>query len=102
MSLQHARIAARAHDLWELRGRPDGSSEIDWYQAEKQLNGDANDPSEPKTTLDPLAQQVADVLKADVDVEKLVATPPAGPLPKRSRSGRNAAGQHRENGAARE
>ena len=62
MSLQHARIAARAHDLWELRGRPDGSSEIDWYQAEKQLIGDANDPSEPKTTLDPLARQAADVL----------------------------------------
>ena len=58
MSLQHARIATRAHDLWELRGRPDGSPEIDWYEAEKQLDDAANDPSEPKTTLDPLANRL--------------------------------------------
>ena len=80
MSSQHARIAARAHDLWELRGRPEGSPEIDWCQAEKELQGDASAP-EPKAT---------------------ATTTPGGSLPKRARPGRKAAGQHSENGAARE
>ena len=30
-------IASLAHALWEARGRPDGSPEQDWYEAERQL-----------------------------------------------------------------
>lgn len=105
MSAQHARIAARAHDLWELRGRPEGSPEIDWYEAEKELRGDANAP-EPKATVDPLAQRAADIL----DGEHSAATSddgtrtvsPDGPLAKRARLRRKAARQRGENGAARE
>lgn len=105
MSAQHARIAARAHDLWELRGRPEGSPEIDWYEAEKELQGDAN-AAEAKATVDPLAQRAADIL----DGEAPAATsdlgtgtaPPDGPLPKRARPRRKAARQRGENGAARE
>jgi len=34
---EHDRIAALAHQLWEMRGRPEGSPEQDWSQAEMQL-----------------------------------------------------------------
>jgi hypothetical protein len=48
MSSQHARIAARAYDLWKQRGGPDGSPEIDWYEAEKQVTSDdGNDATPP-------------------------------------------------------
>jgi len=30
------RIAERAYYLWERRGRPIGTSEVDWYRAEKE------------------------------------------------------------------
>jgi monoterpene epsilon-lactone hydrolase len=33
----HEEIARRAYQLWEERGRPDGSHEEDWYRAEQEL-----------------------------------------------------------------
>jgi hypothetical protein len=30
-------VAALAYEIWQSRGSPPGSSEEDWYQAEKQL-----------------------------------------------------------------
>jgi hypothetical protein len=30
-------IALRAHELWVRRGRPEGSSEADWFEAEREL-----------------------------------------------------------------
>jgi len=36
-TLQHREIAERAHQLWELRGCPQGSPEIDWNQALQEL-----------------------------------------------------------------
>ena len=33
----HAEIASLAHELWQARGRPEGSPEEDWYQAAAQL-----------------------------------------------------------------
>jgi hypothetical protein len=33
----HAEIAALAHQLWEERGRPEGSADEDWYQAAAKL-----------------------------------------------------------------
>jgi hypothetical protein len=33
-------IAALAYALWEQRGRPDGSPEVDWFNAESALNQD--------------------------------------------------------------
>ena len=38
----HDEIARRAHQLWEERGRPDGSSDVDWYRAEHELRQDIN------------------------------------------------------------
>ncbi len=33
----HAEIAALAYELWEARGRPEGSSEEDWFRAAEKL-----------------------------------------------------------------
>jgi len=33
----HKRIARLAYSYWEARGRPDGSSEEDWFRAEGEL-----------------------------------------------------------------
>jgi hypothetical protein len=30
-------IAKLAYQIWEERGRPPGSAEVDWYEAERQL-----------------------------------------------------------------
>jgi hypothetical protein len=35
--LQHDEIARLAYDLWQARGCPHGSADIDWLQAEKEL-----------------------------------------------------------------
>ena len=43
MSSQRARIAALAYGLWEKRGKPVGSPETDWHEAEKQLRGEPTD-----------------------------------------------------------
>lgn len=37
----HADIEALAHELWETRGCPQGSPDIDWFQAVKQLRSRA-------------------------------------------------------------
>jgi hypothetical protein len=34
------RIATAAYFLWEERGCPDGSPEVDWFKAEEQLRKD--------------------------------------------------------------
>jgi hypothetical protein len=33
----HDEIAALAHELWQERGRPDGSPEEDWFRAAREL-----------------------------------------------------------------
>ena len=35
--LDHEDIARLAYQLWEERGHPVGSSEIDWFRAEQEL-----------------------------------------------------------------
>jgi hypothetical protein len=37
----HDEIAALAHEIWESRGSPEGSSELDWQQAVHQLRSRA-------------------------------------------------------------
>ncbi len=36
-TLGYREISALAHELWEARGRPDGSPDEDWFQAAKAL-----------------------------------------------------------------
>lgn len=33
----HSEIASRAYERWQRKGRPDGSAEDDWFQAEREL-----------------------------------------------------------------
>lgn len=41
-TVEHAhdeeRVRARAHELWEAAGRPEGDGVEFWYQAERELN----------------------------------------------------------------
>jgi hypothetical protein len=67
MSAQRARIAARAYDLWERRGRPEGSPEVDWSMAEKQILGDVTDSTQGRATPESLQQEAADVLTSHSD-----------------------------------
>jgi hypothetical protein len=34
-------IAELAYHLWERRGRPHGTAEVDWHEAERQISGDS-------------------------------------------------------------
>lgn len=92
MALQHARIAVLAYGLWESRGKPYGSPEVDWYEAEKALQIEDRVVAKPSNDGDANGR----------------TTPPSGLRPKRSRPGRNAARQIsqmrqlRENPAGRE
>jgi hypothetical protein len=38
--MTHDEIEERAYYLWEQRGRPDGSPEVDWERAEEELRGE--------------------------------------------------------------
>jgi hypothetical protein len=37
-------VAARAYELWQLRGCPEGSPEVDWYEAERELSAGSVPP----------------------------------------------------------
>jgi hypothetical protein len=37
----HAEITALAHELWQARGCPEGSADVDWFQAVKELRSHA-------------------------------------------------------------
>lgn len=39
--LDRETVAVRAYELWERRGCPIGSAEIDWYEAEAELAQEA-------------------------------------------------------------
>ncbi len=53
-------IRARAHAIWEERGRPEGTAEEDWATAEQQLKAELDAVSSP---LEPLAEKAADTLE---------------------------------------
>jgi hypothetical protein len=44
-SFGHDDIAAHAHELWQARGCPDGSPQVDWFQAAKELRSRSEHPS---------------------------------------------------------
>jgi hypothetical protein len=54
-ALGREEIARLAYQIWEERGRPIGSAEVDWYEAERQLQiwGGAMPPSAPGRALEP-------------------------------------------------
>jgi DUF2934 family protein len=83
MSQNPASIAELAYQLWVRRGSPEGSDELDWLEAERQLagagssapaaseagpNGEAD--SSPETTFptsDPLSGHLSDTAPTDAD-----------------------------------
>ena len=46
MSASHESIALRAFQLWQDRGCPVGSPEVDWEQAEDELSASASSAGE--------------------------------------------------------
>lgn len=42
----HDEISARARQIWERNGRPDGRDEEHWFQAERELRGGAREADE--------------------------------------------------------
>lgn len=61
-------VRARAYELWEARGRPDGSAEDDWFAAEEQLRAERDagaTPLEPLTIEAPeaLEPRIANILE---------------------------------------
>jgi hypothetical protein len=66
VSSQHL-IAERAYHLWNARGRPHGSKEEDWLEAERQLSADAIDSSlqESFPASDPAANHQPDVVPSN-------------------------------------
>jgi hypothetical protein len=102
MSAQRARIAARAFELWEQRGRPEGSPEVDWAIAEREILGDVGDPTPTKTTVDALPQEVAEVVTSESDKGPTASNTEALSPEElnRPRPRRKGARQGRHNGAA--
>ena len=47
-SIHSTDIAALAYQLWQARGCPEGSPEIDWLEAEKQLRGHPDEAVAPQ------------------------------------------------------
>jgi hypothetical protein len=44
-------IRTRAHQLWEVAGRPDGRENEFWHEAERELReGEANNPDEKSSS----------------------------------------------------
>lgn len=53
---RHNRIRQRAHEIWEQEGRPDGSHERHWRQAESEVTAaDAKAAQKPATARKPAA-----------------------------------------------
>ena len=44
-TVQEPAIAARAYELWQERGCPNGSDQEDWFRAEQELKGRRLQPS---------------------------------------------------------
>jgi hypothetical protein len=47
-SFDSVEIAARAYHLWQVRGCPIGSPEVDWLAAEEQARARPDEPAAPQ------------------------------------------------------
>jgi hypothetical protein len=47
-SMIRQRVCERAYQLWEERGRPEGSPDEDWYLAEREIEGPKAAEPEPE------------------------------------------------------
>ena len=63
MHLDHQSIKDLAYRLWEARGRPEGSAEQDWREAERQLSAREAPPAPASTSASPSVQAPASAPK---------------------------------------
>ena len=71
----HETVKARAHELWEKRGRPIGSPDEDWLEAERQLQGKVYESSSPSKGIDESIKQSFPA--SDPPASQLPDEPPA-------------------------
>ncbi|HET9957601.1 MAG TPA: DUF2934 domain-containing protein [Polyangiaceae bacterium] len=92
MSIEPHAIRARAYELWNERGRPDGSADHDWLRAEQELMNrlSAKQPAAtalPETSGATVSTPVAqDPTQARAAVNKTADKPSASRAKKSSRS----------------
>lgn len=69
----HEQIAERARALWRERGQPEGRDLEHWFEAERQLRGDAA----PAPPAPPRSSEVltTEDIESDKDVDGLVMRP---------------------------
>lgn len=68
-------VATRAYELWQARGCPIGSPEIDWFRAEQELHGGSvNQKRAPEKR--PLVQDSAASIGATEDLVNMPKTVP--------------------------
>ena len=48
--LPHDKVAMRAYEKWCKRGRPQGTNEQDWYEAERELRAEMSGQSHTSST----------------------------------------------------
>ncbi|GEM_PF-1114660 len=86
--IDEARIRAKAYELWQARGCPEGSGDRDWIEAERLLRAElsgadpgdsahvAEEPEEP-----PVAVRVPPVAPVSVATERPAQSAAARPIP---------------------
>ncbi len=58
---EYERLRFLAYQLWQARGCPFGSPDVDWFQAENQIRTD-QEPPNPDTTIITVAKTIGSVL----------------------------------------
>jgi hypothetical protein len=59
-------VRARAYALWNARGRPEGSPDVDWYAAEQLLRAELDSAGNPAG---PLAERAYEALDNETENE---------------------------------
>jgi len=65
VALDPEAVRERAYALWDARGRPEGSPDADWYEAEAQLQNELSVAGSPAG---PLAGRARRALDSESDV----------------------------------
>lgn len=76
------RIRARAHELWEQEGRPEGAGERHWTQAANEVDADAARPAAKPAPKKAAAKPAAAKSAAKPSIAGANAKPAPGKKPK--------------------
>jgi hypothetical protein len=75
------KIRARAHELWELEGRPEGADERHWLQAAAEVDAAPKKPSASKAPAKKAAAPKVSAAKTDASKKTAAAKAPAAKKP---------------------